>query len=511
MIPNWQRLRRSISEFKETIIGFGKTAFTRSGPAFLLPNYQIICIKETAELSAIRQHCSVLSLEKDLPGEPLERSNTSSILRQSQVQNYLRQLSTFGAIVYRSSKRTEEALQNLGGKLLTNPSSIANPFEDKLEFRHSAVSAGLPLLPGETILLNDLSETTYRQWQKQYGERLVFQLTDYKVGGGIGTVFVDTRDDLEAFLSFMQRRREKGKNLQWVNVTPFIEGQAASIIGMVTKEGVLAGPLQLQLIDVPEVTAFYGRNGVFCGHDWRPGRFSSNLQRKAESLARTWGSFIAQRGYKGIFGLDVVVTSGSCPAFSPKNTHKGTPSWGSPDAGHPSQTQIVFPIECNARYTGAFPAYAMLQLEADEPNFDLFQLAEFLKLDYTFNFEEVQRQWRESKTGAQLILHNQTRHWIKINGDLAAGVYEFRNHRLHWLRNGFAMQDIKNGNTEFVLTDGVPMRGRIYKPGERLGRILFKRSIALNHQRLKEQEQEIVKNIYEKYKIEEIENPEEKN
>ncbi|OGD62942.1 hypothetical protein A2160_04215 [Candidatus Beckwithbacteria bacterium RBG_13_42_9] len=481
MINNLQQLKKYFFVLKEPVIGFGNTAFTRTGPAFLLPNYKIICIKETSDTEAIRQRCQVISLEKDLNCGPLKRHNTSAILHELQVQAYLKKLKGFWALVYRSSGRIEQTLKELSDDLLVNSSLVASPFEDKKEFRRLAVQAGLSILPGETIWIDSLDQDKYDMLQRQYGERLVFQLTDYKVGGGIGTVFIDHKNDFREFLEFVARRRKRGKKLAWVNVTPLVEGISASITGMITHKGVLAGPLQLQLIDVPEVTAFYGRNGVFCGHDWQTQRFDIFFQKQAEELVTKLGIFMAKKSYKGIFGLDVVV-----------DEKKGR----------------VIPIECNARYTGAFPAYSMLQTEADEPNFDLFQLAEFMGIAYDFDFNQVQHQYRKSKVGSQLILHNQTRKWIRINGHLKAGVYEFKQGRLNWLRPGFAMQDIKDKEKEFVLTDGIVNCGQVFKPGERMGRLMFKRSIAQNHHQIKENEKEIVKAIYQGYQIEEIENQE---
>jgi len=347
MINNIDELLKRLRNYPEPVIGVSVTAFTRTGPAFFLPNYQIISLKETSDLVAIRQRCRVVSIEQDLGGEEPEKQNTSSILKQSRVRAYLAtKMPGFNLLVYKSSRNVERVLGQLGGKLLANPAAIRDPFEDKKEFREMAKQAGLPLLPGETLRIDTLTAEKFSQLKKQYGQKLVFQLTDYTVGGGIGTVFVEDEEKLAWLLGYVKRRREGGKELTWVNVTPFKVGLGASINGMVTREGVLAGPLQVQLLDVPEVTAFAGRNGVFCGHDWAGGRFTPKQQKQAEQLVQTWGAFMARKGYKGIFGLDVIVDQ---------------------------KQDKVYPIECNARYTGGFPPYAMLQLAAGEPSFDVFQ------------------------------------------------------------------------------------------------------------------------------------------
>lgn len=482
MIHGTNELLNALRNFPEPVLGVSVTAFTRTGSAFLLPDYRIICLKETNDLSAIRQQCKVVSIEKDLGGETPEKQNTSSILGQSRVSQYLKtQAAGFHLLVYKSTPKTEKIVHAFGGQVLAPPSAVRDPFEDKKEFRVLAQQAGLPLLPGETLRIDDLNPEKLSHLQTQYGPKLVFQLTDYTVGGGIGTVFVEDKEKFDWLLGYVKRRREGGKELTWVNVTPFMEGEGASINGMVTREGVLAGPLQMQLLDVPEVTAFAGRSGVFCGHDWTEGRFTPKQQKQAEQLVQTWGTFMAKKGYKGIFGLDVIVDQ---------------------------KQDKVYPIECNARYTGGFPPYAMLQLVAGEPSFDVFQLAEFLDFDYTFSLPQVQQSYRESKIGAHLLLHNQTRRWIKIQGHVKAGAYRWRAGNLEWLREGFAMQHIKDPENEFIYTDGVPEHGRIYKPGERMGRLLFRRSIALSHREIGDWSKAVIKKIAEDLALRLIKKPE---
>jgi hypothetical protein len=483
MINGTNELLNSLRTYSQPVLGVSVTAFTRTGPAFLLPDYRILCLKETNDLSAIRQQCRVVSIEKDLGGETPERQNTSSILSQSEVEKYLKtQAQGFNLLVYKSAPKTEKIVHALGGRVMAPPSAVRDPFEDKKEFRVLAAQAGLPLLPGETLRIDTLNPEKFSQLQNRYGPKLVFQLTDYTVGGGIGTVFVESQEKLDWLLGYVQRRREGGKELTWVNATPFMEGEGASINGMVTREGVLAGPLQMQLLDVPEVTAFKGRSGVFCGHDWAPQRFNDKQQKQAETLVQILGRFMAEKGYRGVFGIDVIVNQ---------------------------ERDKVYPIECNARYTAAFPAYAMLQLAAGEPSFDAFQLAEFLDFNYSFSLDAVQSQWRESLVGGQLVLHNQTRRWIKIQGRVKAGVYRWKKEGVEWVREGFAMQDIKDLENEFVYTDGVPEQGRIYKPGERMGRLLFRKSIAVSHREIGEWSKAVIKKIAQDLALKRIKKPEE--
>lgn len=468
-------LKIKLSQWQKPVIGIGVTAFTRVGPGFLLPNYSIICLLETADLESIRQTCLVYSLEKDFKIKPekLEKQNTSSIMLQPPVYSFLKSLDRGTSLLpYKSSKKIEKICQQLGIKILSSPSSIRGPFEDKKEFRVLGRKAGLRLIPGETLLIDDLDEAKYEEARKKYGPDLVFQLPDYKIGGGIGTLFIKHKDDWQEFMAFVKRRRNAGRELIWVNVTKFIKGISASISACVTRQGVLCGLVQTQLNDIPEATAFKGRKGVWCGHDWGWKQFNLGIQKKAEKIAKALGKFMYKKGYLGVFGIDLII----------------------------DKKDDLWPVECNSRYTGGFPVYSMMQNLYNEPSFDAFHLLEFLNIDYQVDLKKVQQLYQRPKTGAHLILRNQSRKWVKVKADIKGGVYQLKEKELVWQRPGFALEHLKNED-EFCLVDRAALKGRILKPGERLVRILFKDKIALSSNRLTEKASFICKKVYRAYAL----------
>lgn len=468
------KLTKKLSQYKKPVVGIGVTAFTRTGPSFLLPNYKIICFLETADLKSIRQSCPVYSLERNFKIRELKKQNTSSIMLQPRVYSFLQVLGPeISLLVYKSSKKVEKICQSLGIKILSSPSHIRDPFEDKKEFRILGKKAGIKLIPGKTLLIDDLDKEKFKEMVKRYGPDLVFQLTDYKVGGGIGTFFIRQLKDWQEFVAFVGRRRKEGRQLTWVNVTKFIKGISASISACVTKHGVLCGLVQTQLNDVAEATAFKGRSGVWCGHDWGWKQFSSEIQKKAEKIARRLGGFMAKKGYKGVFGVDLAIDE---------------------------ETREVWPVECNARYTGGFPVYSMMQISYNEPCFDVFHLLEFLEIDYQLDLKKMQQLYRQPKTGAHLVLRNQERKWVEVQGDLRGGIYKLEKGELVWQRPGFALQHLKDKD-EFALVDRAAIKGRVLKPGERLVRVLFKDKIAASSNRLTEKASLICKKIYQEYQL----------
>lgn len=467
------------------VIGVGVTAFPRSALAYLLPNYKILCLLETKDLGAIRKVCPVVSLEKDLKVKLPDKFNTSEMLQLPPAKKFLtekRGTKESGLFLYKASTISNRLTAAMGLKVLSTPGAIRMVFENKKEFRLEAIKAGLKIIPGETLLVDDLTENKWQEFKGNLGEKLVFQLPDYTVGGGLGTFFINQKQDFLDFKDFIKRRRLV-REINVVNVTKFIDGEPSSITGCATRFGVVTGVLQKQIIDQPELVALQGRSGVWLGHDWHVG-FSDKAQAEAEEWCQHWGEYMYKKGYRGIYGLDVVV----------------------------DKEERVWPVECNSRYTGAFPVYTMMQLAQGEVPLDVWHLLEWMDIDYQIDIDQIQKLSRMSKKGAQLLLHNVDRRFVVVTEEVRAGVYKMSNLRspkikLEWVRDGFSILDIKNEN-ELVLCDKVVGQHTVLKPAERLGRLLFKRQVVDKKGRLLSEIKQIVKTIYGQFGLMPVEKPE---
>jgi len=464
-----------------SVVGVGVTAFPRSGLSYLLPNYKILSLLETNDLTAIREKCEVVSVEKDLKGDQPEKFNTSGIIQIPQASKWLEEKAE-GLFLYKASTVTDRIVEEMGVNLLSAPGYIRKVFENKKEFRLDAKKAGLRIPKGETFWIDDLSESKWEEFKKELGERLVFQLTDYTIGGGLGTFFIETKEDLKEFKDFVERRRviraEEGRVIEWVNITERVEGRQASMAGCATYYGTVAGVLQNQIMDQPELAALAGRSGVWLGQDWHV-RFSEKAQLAAEEQVKKWGEYIYKKGYKGIFGLDLMVTD----------------------------KDEVIVIECNSRYTGAFPVLTMAQLKNKEVPIDVWHLLEWMGVEYEMDIDEVQKVYRQPKKGAFVILHNLERKFVTPTKTVKAGVYQWKDKKLEWKREGCSLLDLESED-ELVLCDRVPTEEMVLKPAERLGRLVLNRRIVTDEGKLLDWTREVVRAIYDRFELAVVENPE---
>jgi len=465
------------------IVGIGMTAFPRSALGYILPEYTILCLLETADLVAIRHLCSVVSLEKDLnppAGGLPEKFNTSEILQIAEARKYLidkKGKGKLGLFLYKASKRSNRLAEEMGLRVLSTPGEIRMRFENKKEFRVDGEKAGLKLALGDTLEVDDLDENKWEVYKRSLGERLVFQLPDYTVGGGLGTFFVKNKEEFIEFKRFVKQRREV-REINIVNVTQYIEGRQVSITGCATHYGTVTSVLQTQIMDQPELAALEGRSGVWLGHDWHL-RFDEKEQLAAEEQCKKWGEYIYKKGYRGIFGMDLIV----------------------------DEDGKVWSVECNARYTGAFPVYTMMQIEKGEMPIDVWHLLEWLEVKYEMDIDKVQEIYRQPKEGAHLILHNTERKFVTPTRTVKAGVYKVKHDKIDWVREGFSLLDIKD-KSEVVLCDKVVGENMVLKPAERIGRLMFKRRVLDDKARLLPEIQKLVKQIYSQFELMPVEKPE---
>lgn len=466
---DWQAAFKNL---QQKIIGIGITAFNRVGPAYFLPDYQMICYKNSLDVDQIRKKCQVKTIKADFQSD-LKKLNSLAILKHPGVQEYLKKIDKVGLFLYKSTKKIEKVADQHGWQILTNRSETRDPYENKKVFREVLEKVGAELIPAKTIKLSDFNEKVFEECQKEFGSNLVFQLPEVTKGGGRGNTFISQKSDL---VKFRQKVAKLGEtfNLEHLIIAKFIESISPSITGCVTRHGVLTGVVQTQVMDIPEVINLKKGAGLFCGHDWSFCHYSSKIQQQADKIAKSFGSYLAKHGYKGIFGLDLLLEKG---------------------------TDKIYACECNPRYTGAFPVYSMIQWQQNEPAFDVFQLLEHLNLDYQLDFKAIDAQYKQKKQGAHLIIYNQTEDYLKVGKDIQAGVWRLGKAGLEFLRQGFALEDIQE-KSEFMITDGAPHQGDIIRPGLRILKILFKESIlAPGGKGINQAIKKIVREVYQQLQL----------
>ena len=444
-VKNLSDLKKVFRQVRRPLVGVGVNAFNRLGLEDLTSDYRVVCLRYNLETPAIEQAVKVYCLERGRPARHLKcRRNSTAVLLNKRTQKYLKKILPEPALLfYKPTYKIERVCKENGWLMLANPPKYGKKtIENKVVFRDILKKCGIDQIPGET---NNVANLNFEDLNEKYGPRFVAQLPDR--GGGKGTFFINSRADFENFIN--HHRVLKYKIPPDVVITKLISGPSPSLTACVTREGILSTNLQYQLLDIPELWNLKKGSGLFSGHDWAQARFSDKVNQQANQIAQKIGEHFAALGYKGIFGLDMLLDK---------------------------ETEKLYVVECNPRLLGSFPCLPMVQVVNGEPSILGFHVLEFLGHNYRIDVNQVNEQMRRQKPGSQMICHNLLYHWAHNERELAAGVYCFFDGKFAYQRPGYHYKHLQN-NDEFLITDGVPVRNSKLTPNQRLLRILSLRGV----------------------------------
>lgn len=444
------RLKEILQKMQEkTIIALGIAPYPRIVPALFLKNYQIYVVKDTADLDVLRNYASIFCLEEKFPKVAPKIHSTNYLLGNYAFQAFLKsRRRPFRLMFYQTTPPIIKKLEEQGLDWIGNRPEAFENMLLKRDFRDVVQSldlAHLKELRGakETFLSKSFQEI-FARWDKPF----VVQRGDFDVAGEQGTFFVRNEKEwqiMHDILSVDERFKE-------IQVSPLVEGHSTSIVGCITHLGVLTSPLQLQLIDVPEALHNQLPTGVFLGHDWSFRSWPERVERDAQTMMERIGAFLANQGFRGIFGVDFI---------------------------YDTVKEEIFPLECNPRFTGALPMYSLMVMAQNQvPPMEFFHLMAHLNIQEPFDFEKVNEQLKNRLPIAHISLAPKGVYEMKL--PLGSGIYSWspETKELTFERQGAFPWELKS-DSEFIMIDSVPrMGGRIIQNVPRLYKLIFARPIA---------------------------------
>jgi hypothetical protein len=435
-----------------TIAGVGLTAFPRIAPAYFLDNYPIVSLRKTADLPILRSKCPVFCLEESL-GCPVQAPgfHSGDLLKHPASRTFLEGFSPpRSLLVYQSYAELESLAGQEGWRLLANPVALRSRVAGRGFFREMLQSLGIEGVPGAIHPFRDVIERDYGDWDGKVGTRFVMQLAEVTQGGGRGTFFIRSSADYERVKALLQSGTWRGANLKGVFISRFVEGVPASVALCITRHGLLRSRLQRQLIDLPYCDEM-AEQGIFCGHAWGQESWPGEVLKIVEVQARSIGEFLGRLSYRGILGIDFVVSL---------------------------EESRVYPLEINPRLTGAFPVLSMLHAGRQLIPLEAFHILEFMDAEYTVDVNALNEAYSEPIRGSHLLVFLKREGMAPNPISIAAGLYQMGAEGARFIHRGRAMDfsDLE-GDDQFILLDGPPRTmGRPFgssDPLYRLCRLLF--------------------------------------
>lgn len=328
---------------------------------------------------------------------------------------------------------------------LMNSPTISHAYENKRYFRDE-FSDLIKIPEYEIKYMNELDRAaSYKNLTERFNG--AFMLQDEDSSGSKGTYAIRNQDDyVDAIKSL--KRFSRGRTIV---ASEFIHGEVTSIQVCITKYGIFSGGIQRQLVDSKHLCnpALAGAS-KWCGGEIGD-EYPDFVQHQAREIASIVGSELSSHGYKGIFGVDLIVT--------PENE--------------------VYAIEINARLTGYSHIISDMQMIESKIPFMLLHLLEMGNYKYEVTDSEALPSMNQfDKPGSLLILNNTLDTEITLDTYIRPGLYRFRQGKLTFVRAAYSLESVKGEDTLLILSrhnegDTVGSGKRILKIMKR-GRTMYK-------------------------------------
>lgn len=319
---------------------------------------------------------------------------------------------------------------------LMNSPTIAHAYENKRYFRDEF--ADLIRMPAYEIrYMNELDKAaTYNDLQQKYGW---FMLQDEESSGSKGTYYIKSADDYVEAIKLL-KRFSRGRTIV---VSKFIKGEPASIQVCITKYGIFSGGIQRQLIN----SAYLGNNKLEGANKWCGGEVSVDyphiVHHQTQEIASIVGSELASHGYKGVFGLDMIITPNS----------------------------EVYAIEINARLTGYSHVISELQMQNDKIPFMLLHALELGNFDYKVtDVTALPSTGRYKRPASLLVMNNPLDRDLTLKKYIRPGVYRQVGNKVEFIKAGYSLQHLKGENKMLIVSRHAP--GDIIEPGRRILKVM---------------------------------------
>lgn len=414
------------------LAGIGIVPWNRLGPEQWLPQYRIASLYGWDVANG--QGPQVVALADAVKPLPiLPRLNTGSLLREPGFQAMLeRELPGYDLLTY---KPIDMPLTLAGRKLLAVGPAYTATIENKVIFRREF--ADIAPFPNHTIVLRAKLQPTAACLEYIMADRPRVIIQDEQLSGGKGSFIVS---DLNSFKATLIALNKLSKHELVVISDVIDKPQELSVQCCATRYGIFVGPLQRQIIAHPELAGKAVGGDKFCGVQVALIDQTAPEYADIKAMALKIGQRLQTKGYKGIFGVDFLL----------------------------SADNKLFVLEVNARLTGATPLLTALYQHEPEAGI-AFYLLHVLELgEYNYTTEGQPTDFE--RQGSLLIIHSQESEMVRIDNMPQSGSYKLTGQSLLHSGSSVILRDIDAGS--FIFQEYTPL-GTSVKPGGRLAVLQF--------------------------------------
>ena len=458
MINNYRNIKNSINNRRTGPIFFITPNPNRAiGVEKEVKNYHIICSQKTDIIDYLKKEkVSILCLDDD------NIKNSGKLLEDKKVLSYIKRKSKgkmVNIMTFKPSPKIAKICSNNGFKYLGNKWELNRKLEDKIEFVRITEKLKIPNTKSRVITFEEKKDGNLKLKNKK---KFVVQLP--RGFSGNSTFLIKTEKDLKEVA-----KKYKGRKIK---LSEYINGDTYTINACAGKFGVIISQPIFQITGLTD----YNKNELgTCGNDYAyRERLKSEEKKKMFDYTKKVGEYMKKLGYKGIFGLDFIVSNNK-----------------------------VDLIEINPRLIASISVFTKLQIQSGQIPFLFSHLAEFLRIGCKAKplpFRSSFAKWNEEKNfnAAQLILRNVQKNSIKIVKSLVSGIYEIKKNKLILKEKTYYAENLKEN--EFLIQCSA--KGSIINPDMEYTNIQVNYGIMKNERQFKPCFDRIIHLVLKNIKIE---------
>lgn len=212
--------------------------------------------------------------------------DTHELLAEPETLHFLRKKNIRHIMVFKPTTAIERIAKEHGLTILNPKASLASPIEEKITHLSFLEELRDAFLPFTVSLLKEVRFT---------GAPFVLQFNHSHTGSG--TRFIENETQLKALQHQFPERP--------VRTAPFITGPLFTNNNVVTNNHILVGNINYQITGL---SPFTKNRFATIGNDWAlPHTLLTATQKTGyETIATRVGEALQKRGWKGLFGIDVI-------------------------------------------------------------------------------------------------------------------------------------------------------------------------------------------------------------
>lgn len=314
---------------------------------------------------------------------------------------------------------------------IMNSPTIAHTYEHKRYFRDEF--SELVKMPEYVVnRIDELNKTMFRELKEMFGK---FVIQDVESSGSKGTFVVSNELQYAAAVENLRKNSYSGV----VVTSKFVKGVPYSVQVCVSKYGIFTGGLQRQLVDSKYLCNMKLASVTrWCGGELG-GDYPEILKHRTQEIATIIGNELASHGYRGIFGIDLIVTPES----------------------------DVYSIEINARLTGYTHILTDMQLAKRKVPFMLLHTLELGNYKYEVNdLDALPSMYSLDEKYSYMILNNLVDRPIKLEKEIKTGLYRIEKGTLTFIKPSYTIEDIKDDR--YLLIFSKYSKGETVERGKRI-------------------------------------------